>query len=66
MMVNYSGYGSWQSVPFPPERKKIDIGDYHGDYRKIANHLGWRPRIPLSEGIIETLNFYRLHQGEYW
>jgi len=66
MMVNYSGYGSWQSVPFPPERKKIDIGDYHGDYRKIADHLGWRPRITLSEGIIETLNFYRLHQGEYW
>lgn len=66
LMIKYSGLGSWQSVPFPSERKKIDIGDYHGDYRKISDHLGWRPRIPLSEGIIETLNFYRLHQGEYW
>ncbi len=66
LIVDLAHSGSWNLVPFPPERKRIDIGDYQGDYSKIKENLGWQPRIPLSKGILETLYFYRLHKGEYW
>lgn len=32
--------GKWDFIPFPPERKMIDIGDYYGDYRLARNILG--------------------------
>jgi UDP-glucose 4-epimerase len=66
LIVEVAGSGSWELVPFPPERKKIDIGDYQGDYKKIRESLEWQPRVSLSTGILETLDFYRLHRGEYW
>ena len=30
------------SMPFPADRKAIDIGDYYADFRLIASSLGWR------------------------
>jgi UDP-glucose 4-epimerase len=60
------GGGRYEIVPFPEDRKPIDIGDYYGDYRKIRAHLGWRPRVPLEEGLERSLAFYRRHQEHYW
>lgn len=56
----------YEMVPFPPERKVIDIGDYYSDYHKIETELNWQPRVTLREGLVSSLNFYREHQQHYW
>jgi UDP-glucose 4-epimerase len=56
----------YELVPFPEDRKKIDIGDYYADTTLINKELGWEPSVSLVEGITETLNFYRENSSEYW
>jgi len=53
-------------VPFPDDRKAIDIGDYYGDYRKIRAKLGWRPAVSFPEGIEETLKYFKKNAPHYW
>ncbi len=56
----------FQIVPFPPENKRIDIGDYYGDYQKITEQLGWKPAMPLRDGLQRTVDFYRANKVHYW
>ncbi len=56
----------YELVPFPEDRKKIDIGDYYADTTMIHKELGWEPSVSLVEGITKTLNFYRENSSEYW
>jgi UDP-glucose 4-epimerase len=65
-LLEINGGGSYRLVPFPPERKAIDIGDYRGDYGKIRRELDWSPSVPLRRGLEETLAYYRLHRRYYW
>ncbi len=66
LLVEINGGGSFEIVPFPPDRKAIDIGDYYADYRLIQGRLGWRPKAPLREGLRRTLEFYRREREYYW
>jgi dTDP-glucose 4,6-dehydratase/UDP-glucose 4-epimerase len=66
MIVEIFGRGSYQLVPFPPERKAIDIGDYYSDFTKIKNSLGWAPRVSLQEGLRKSLEYYALNGKHYW
>lgn len=66
LCVEVNGGGSYRVIPFPPDRKQIDIGDYYADYRLIRGKLGWQPRVALREGIARTLEFYREHREKYW
>jgi UDP-glucose 4-epimerase len=65
LMIKVYGSGSYENVPFPNNRKAIDIGDYYGDYRKIRSRLGWKPKIPLDEGLGRTLDFYQEYFHKY-
>jgi UDP-glucose 4-epimerase len=65
LLVRVAGEGSYELVPFPPDRKAIDIGDYYGDFARIREGLGWEPRVGLEEGLERTIAFYREHP-EYW
>jgi UDP-glucose 4-epimerase len=58
--------GRYQVVPFPVDRESIDIGDYYSDFSKIQLELGWRPDVPLRDGLSQTLEFYKRHQEHYW
>jgi dTDP-4-amino-4,6-dideoxygalactose transaminase len=51
LMIGLHGGGRYEIIPFPPERKAIDIGDYYSDYQKTSGALGWRPRVGLTEGL---------------
>ena len=64
LQVNQSG--SYEILPFPPERKVIDIGDYYGNFRKIQSRLGWKPKTSLKSGLEMTLAFYREFHSNYW
>lgn len=66
MMVQLGHGGSFDMVPFPPERKAIDIGDYYSDFSLITSELGWTPRIQLQEGLQRTLAYYLKHRANYW
>lgn len=66
MMIELFGRGSYQIVPFPPDRKTIDIGDYYSDFTLIKNALGWAPRIALREGLAKALEYYSMHGKQYW
>lgn len=65
-LIEICGGGRYRFVPFPPERKRIDIGDFYADYSKITRTLGWRPTIPLREGLKRTVEFYRRYKEHYW
>jgi UDP-glucose 4-epimerase len=54
-----------EDVPFPAERKAIDIGDYYGSYDHFHKATGWTPRITLQKGLEQTIAFYEEHLQEY-
>jgi len=66
LCVEVNGEGSYRIIPYPPDRKPIDIGDYYADYRRIRGKLGWTPKINLHEGLTRTLDYYRQHREHYW
>jgi dTDP-glucose 4,6-dehydratase/UDP-glucose 4-epimerase len=66
MMVELGHGGSYELVPFPPEQKAIDIGDYYGDFSLISKELGWSPRIGLREGLGRTIDYYKENRRHYW
>lgn len=66
LLVKINGSGSFEVVAFPEGQKKIDIGDYYGDYRKIRSRLGWKPGTSLGDGLRKTLEFYREFSSHYW
>jgi len=65
MLVETAGEGKYIECAFPPERQRIDIGDYYADDRAIRSSLGWEPRTRLKEGLARTIAFYRQHLDRY-
>jgi UDP-glucose 4-epimerase len=66
LMVEIHGKGTYRLVPFPPNRKAIDIGDYYSDFSKIKGELGWMPRVSLRDGLRKSLEYYVENGGHYW
>ena len=56
---------AWQLVPFPPERKAIDIGDYYSNHSFATELLGWHPMIGLQKGLARTVDYYRQNLHAY-
>jgi UDP-glucose 4-epimerase len=65
MLVEIAGAGSYVLAPFPPERKRIDIGDFYADSTRIGRVLGWKPVTPLAVGLTRTFEYYRAHFDQY-
>ena len=66
LLVELNGSGNYELVPFPEDRKTIDIGDYYADFRKVEKLLDWSPHVMLKDGLKKTLEYYRKHQAHYW
>lgn len=66
LLVEINGGGQYRVVPYPADRKPIDIGDYYADYRRIRGKLGWTPHVRLREGLARTLEYYRRYRERYW
>jgi UDP-glucose 4-epimerase len=58
-LIGANGAGNYEMREFPPERKKIDIGDFITDDRKFRALARWEPRISLAEGLARSLAYYR-------
>jgi UDP-glucose 4-epimerase len=65
LLIELHGQGSYEIVPFPPDRRRIDIGDYQGDFGKIRRELGWEPKVTLREGLAKSLEYYGRHLKHY-
>ena len=50
---------------FPPERRRIDIGDYYADDIAFRRLSGWTPKVGLEEGLERTLAYFREHLSQY-
>lgn len=59
------GKGTYAIRTFPPDRKRIDIGDYYSDDGRIRQMLGWQPQVGLREGLERTLAFYHTYRKHY-
>lgn len=56
----------YEIVPFPENKKVIDIGDYYGDFSRFYNATGWTASVDLIEGLTKTIEFYKKYRSEYW
>ena len=65
LLIDVAQAGSVRHVPWPEEKKAIDIGSFYADSSRFRTAVGWNPRVPLREGFRRTLEFYRAHAGEY-
>jgi len=65
LLIKLNGSGRCRSVPFPEDRRVIDIGDYYADFGRAVSVLGWKPRVALADGLQRTLDFYR-EFGEHY
>lgn len=65
-MIEIAGTGRYRLVPFPEDKKAIDIGSVYADDSKIRRALGWEPRTSLRDGLARTIAFYREHRHQYW
>ncbi|HYM09110.1 MAG TPA: NAD-dependent epimerase/dehydratase family protein [Bryobacterales bacterium] len=54
-----------ECIPFPEDRKPIDIGSYYSDITRIRGDLGWEPRTDFERGAAETVAFYRRFAEHY-
>jgi UDP-glucose 4-epimerase len=66
LVTETAGSGSVVTIPFPEDRKSIDIGDFYADWSAIERELGWQPSVPVEDGIARTVAFYREHGAHYW
>jgi UDP-glucose 4-epimerase len=57
---------AYRLAPFPEEKRRIDIGDYWGDYRKIRDAVGWEPAVNLRDGLERMVEYYQEHGHHYW
>lgn len=65
LLIELNGNGDLRVIPFPPERQKIDIGDYYSCYAKFERETGWQPRRTLESTLTRTLAFYHAHAEHY-
>lgn len=65
LLIKVNNGGVFIKHEFPPDRKRIDIGDYFANDQLIYSVLGWKPHVPLYEGLSRTLTYYRNCLIEY-
>jgi UDP-glucose 4-epimerase len=66
LLIKVAGSGTYTLVPWPPDRKIIDIGDVYSSYAKIQRVLGWQPTVGMEEGLRRTVEFYGKYGEHYW
>jgi UDP-glucose 4-epimerase len=66
LLLEVTKTGSYEFLPFPQDRRKIEIGDFWGDFSKIRTFFGWEPKVPLKEGLARTVEFYLKNKDHYW
>lgn len=65
ILIRNVGSGNIDTVEFPEAQKKIDIGNFYGSSSLLEHDTGWRPQMPLEDGLRLMINYYKLY-GKYY
>jgi UDP-glucose 4-epimerase len=65
LLLEVAGGGECAFVPWPPDKKAIDIGSFYADSKRFRQMTGWTPAVSLREGLVRTIAFYREHLSKY-
>ena len=65
IMCSEIGVASWNLVPFPEDRKAIDVGDFTCDYSSFSSAFGWKPKIKFADGIKRSFEYFK-NEIEYY
>jgi UDP-glucose 4-epimerase len=65
-IIRACGSGRYVHVPWPEDRKSIEVGDVVTDFGKLTEHTGWKPTTLLADGLQKTADFYRKNRRHYW
>ena len=55
----------YQMIPFPEDRKAIDVGDFICDYSVFRDQFGWEPKVSFEEGIEKSVNYFKENLNYY-
>ena len=56
---------TYELVPFPEERKAIDVGDFISDYSIFQSSFGWNPKVSFTDGIKTSFDYFRKELQHY-
>ena len=59
LMCQQVGGSNYELVPFPEERKAIDVGDFICDFTSFSKEFGWQPKVSFNDGISKSIDFFR-------
>jgi dTDP-glucose 4,6-dehydratase/UDP-glucose 4-epimerase len=59
LMCDHIQGALYELIPFPKERKAIDVGDFICDFSAFSNFFGWQPKVSFEEGIIQSIDFFK-------
>ncbi|HNV02465.1 MAG TPA: NAD-dependent epimerase/dehydratase family protein [Vicinamibacterales bacterium] len=65
LLIEVAGTGRVRFVPWPEEKRAIDIGSFYADSSKFKAATGWEPRVALRDGLARTVAYYRAHLPHY-
>lgn len=65
-LLKAAGTGSYRIVPFPADKKAIDVGSVYSSAAKFNSVTGWKARTGIEEGLPCTLDYFRRHREHYW
>ena len=66
VLLKTTGTGSYRLVPFPDDRKSIDVGSAFSSFMKFHLATGWKPTASLEDGLSKTVEYYRRYKTHYW
>lgn len=66
LLCEVCGGASFELVPFPGDRKRIDIGDYYGAFRVFSDLTGWNPQVCLRDGLKRSIDYLKSNKTHYW
>ena len=65
LLVDVAGAGTVRYIPWPDDRRPIDIGNFHTDSSKFKRVVGWSGAVDLRDGLTRTVRYYRDHLTHY-
>ena len=65
LLVEVAGTGRVHYVPWPAEKKAIDIGSFYADSTMFRETVGWQPAVTLRDGLGRAVAYYRQHLAHY-
>ena len=56
---------NYEKIPFPEDRKAIDVGDFVCNYKAFQSAFGWEPKVDFRQGISKSVKYFRNNLSHY-